>query len=47
MSKQITDEQMNKLAEYFRNDIIPERLACVRDAVMKVLEILDIEVVLK
>ena len=45
--KQITDEQLKKLTEYVRTEVIPERLACVRDAVMSVLEILGIEIYLK
>ena len=45
--KQITDDQMKELSKYVREEVIPERLACVRDAVMRVLEILNIEVVLR
>ena len=42
--KYIKKEQMDELAKYLREDVIPCRLSEVRMMVLKVLEILDIEV---
>ena len=47
MAKEIRDEQLDELTEYFKKNVVTHRLFEVRQMVMDILRILGIEIKLR
>lgn len=47
VAKEISDDRLEELAKYVRDEIIPCRLSEVRNMVLEVLKILGIEIKLR